>query len=226
MEVELAAKVEAEMRAIGHEGVTRFRRYNQVLPMGHLMAGDGAAVPSFVASPTGGSGVSVFHPQGPGFRKIKRNEPILVDYGGVYNGYIADETRIFSIGKLPKWLVDAHEAAVLIEDAIERELSAGRTGREMFELSESVASELGFSSNLGGPDGAKCGFVGHGVGLEIDERPVLGPVDHKILPNMTIAVEPKMIYPGFGVVGIEDTFLTGTGSCKRLTGLPREIWTV
>jgi Xaa-Pro aminopeptidase len=68
--------------------------------------------------------------------------------------------------------------------------------------------------------------VGHGVGLEIDEYPVLGPVDHHITENMTIAVEPKMIYPGVGVVGIEDTFLTGRGGAERLTCLPQEIWRV
>jgi len=68
--------------------------------------------------------------------------------------------------------------------------------------------------------------VGHGVGLQIDEYPVLGPVDHEIVENMTIAVEPKMIYPGEGVVGIEDTFLVGAKGAERLTRLPREIWRV
>jgi len=86
-EIELAAKVEAEMRALGHQGSLRFRRFNQELPMGHLMAGPNGAYPSYVASPTGGVGPSLLQPQGPGFRKIKRNEPILVDYGGVYNGW-------------------------------------------------------------------------------------------------------------------------------------------
>jgi Xaa-Pro dipeptidase len=62
--------------------------------------------------------------------------------------------------------------------------------------------------------------------LEIDEYPVLGPVDHEILENMTIAVEPKMIFPGVGVVGVEDTFLTGTEDAERLTRLPQKIWRV
>ena len=62
--------------------------------------------------------MSLFHPQGPGFRRIKRNEPVLVDFAGVYNGYIADETRIFSLGKISKELEDAHLAALQIEEAI------------------------------------------------------------------------------------------------------------
>jgi len=222
-EIELAAKVEAKMRELGHQGSLRFRRFNHELPMGHLMAGPNAAYPSFVASPTGGVGPSLLQPQGPGFRKIKRNEPVLVDYGGVYNGYIADETRIFSIGRLPKELEDAHIAALEVEKAVAEALRLGNSGREVFGIAEEKGEELGYQDHLGGPVGAKCGFVGHGVGLEIDEYPVLGPVDHDILPNMAVAVEPKMIYPGLGVVGIEDTFLTTEKGPERLTRLPQEI---
>ena len=225
-EIELASNVEGTMRKLGHQGMVRFRRFNQSLPMGHLMAGQNAAVPSYVSSPTGGRGVSLFHPQGPGFRRIKRREPVLVDFAGVYNGYIADETRIFSLGKLSKVLEDAHLAALQIEEAIARELCHGKIGKDIFNLSEAEGAKRGYQDFLGGPPGGKAGFVGHGVGLEIDEFPVLGPVDHEILENMTIAVEPKMIYPDLGVVGIEDTFLTTTGGAKRLTRLPQDIWQV
>lgn len=225
-EIDLAVDVERAMRVLGHQGRVAFRRFNQALPMGHLMAGENAAFPSFVSSPTGGKGMSLFFPQGPGFRKIKRGEPVLVDFAGCYNGYIADETRIFCLGKLPDMLEEAHNAALQIEDAIAEELRPGRTGREAFDISEVEGAKLGYQDFLGGLIGSKAGFVGHGVGLEIDEYPVLGPVDHEILENMTIAVEPKMIYPGVGVVGVEDTFLTGAKGAERLTQLPREIWRV
>jgi Xaa-Pro aminopeptidase len=222
-EIELAAIVESVMRRMGHQGVIRFRRFNHTLPMGHLMAGESAAVPSYVASPTGGTGVSLLHPQGPGFRKIKRNEPVLVDFGGVYNGYTADETRIFSIGSLSRELEKAHLAALAIEEAVAKALVSGTTGRDLFNLSEAKGARLGYQEHLGGPAGSKVGFVGHGVGLEIDEYPVIGPVDHLILPKMAIALEPKMIYPGIGVVGIEDTYLTTENGAERLTRLPQEI---
>lgn len=225
-EIDLAAEVEYVMRRMGHQGTISFRRFNHRLPMGHLMAGPNAAIPSYVASPTGGRGMSLMEPQGPGFRKIKRNEPVLADFGGVYNGYTADETRIFSIGSLPKELEDAHVAALGVQEAVARSLRSGKTGRELFSLSEEEGAKRGYKDYLGGPPDSKAGFVGHGVGLEIDEYPVLGPVDHPISPNMTIAVEPKMIYPGLGVVGIEDTFLTTSNGAGRLTRLPQEIWRV
>ncbi|MBN1322799.1 MAG: aminopeptidase P family protein [Methanotrichaceae archaeon] len=223
-EIELAARVESVMRNMGHQGIIRFRRFNHEVPLGHLMAGGNAAIPSFVASPTGGQGLSLLNPQGPGKRRIRRGEPVLVDFGGVYNGYTADETRIFSIGALPQMLEDAHLAAVQVEEAVLKALRPGRTGREIFEISEEMGEFLGYAEWLGGPTGAKCGFVGHGVGLELDEYPVIGPLDHRIEPGMTVAVEPKMIYPGLGVVGVEDTVLTTANACERLTRLPREIW--
>lgn len=225
-EVDLMCRLESEMRSLGHQGSLRFRRFNSIVPLGHIMSGAGAAIPSFLASPTGGKGTSLVFPQGPSFGKIKRNEPIFVDTVGICNGYIADATRIFTLGRIEEELMDAYQAACHIEEAIAREMKPGRTGRELFELSESEGEMLGYKDFLGGPNGGKCGFVGHGVGLELDEYPVLAPLDHQILENMTIAVEPKMIYPGLGVLGIEDTFLTGRGGAERLTNMPREIWQV
>jgi Xaa-Pro dipeptidase len=225
-EIDLAAAVENSMRLLGHTGKVAFRRFNQQLPMGHLMAGANAALPSNVSSPTGGKGLSLFLAQGPGFARIKQGESVLVDYAGCYNGYLADETRIFCLGKLSAKLEDAHQAALQIEEAIAGQLRPGKMSREIWNLSETEGGRLGYQDFLGGPPGSKAGFVGHGVGLQIDEYPVLGPLDHEIVENMIVAVEPKMIYPGEGVVGIEDTFLVGAKGAERLTCLPQEIWRV
>jgi len=225
-EVDLICHVESVMRSMGHQGSLRFRRFNSIVPLGHVMCGSEAAFPSYLASPTGGRGTSIMFPQGAGFNKIKRNEPILVDTVGIYNGYIADATRIFSLGKLDRELEDAYDAALEIENAIARELRPGRTGRELFELSEATGEKLGYKDYLGGPPGNKCGFVGHGVGLELDEYPVIGPLDHVIQSNMTVAIEPKIIYPDKGVLGVEDTYLTTPSGAQRLTSLPQEIWRV
>jgi len=225
-EVELMCRMESEMRLMGHQGSLRFRRFNSIVPIGHIMSGSSAAIPSFLASPTGGRGTSVVFPHGPGYRKIKRNEPVFVDTVGICNGYIADATRIFCLGKIEPELVEAYEASCQIEEAIAREMMPGRTARELFELSESEGARLGYGDFLGGTVGSKCGFVGHGVGLELDEYPVLAPLDHEIQEGMTIAVEPKIIYPGKGVLGVEDTFLTTSSGARRLTDMPLEIWEV
>lgn len=225
-EIDLATKVESSMRLSGHPGRVAFRRFNQALPMGHLMAGGNAAYPSYVSSPTGGKGMSLFLPQGPGYSRIRRGEPVLVDYAGCYNGYLADETRIFCLGSPSPEMEQAHQAALQIEDAIARELAPGKSCREIWNLGEAEGCRLGYGDHLGGLPGRKAGFVGHGIGLEIDEYPVIGPLDQEIRENMVIAVEPKMIYPGEGVVGIEDTYLVQAGGSERLTLLPKEIWRV
>lgn len=225
-EVDLICRMESVMRSIGHQGSLRFRRFNSIVPLGHVMTGAEAAFPSFLASPSGGRGTSLLFPQGAGFARIKRNEPIFVDSVGIYNGYIADATRIFSLGKLDSDLEDAYQAACQIEEAVARELVAGKTGKELFELSESEGARLGYLDYLGGPNGSKCGFVGHGVGLELDEYPVIGPLNHPIKSNMTVAIEPKIIYPDRGVMGIEDTFLTTPNGAESITHIPRDIWQV
>ena len=225
-EVDLICRIESVMRSLGHQGSLRFRRFNSIVPLGHVMCGAEAAFPSFLASPSGGRGTSLIFPQGAGFAKIKRNEPVFVDCVGIYNGYIADATRIFSLGKLESGLEDAYQAACQIEEAVAAKLVAGRTGRELFELSESTGEKLGYQDFLGGTNGNKCGFVGHGVGLELDEYPVIGPLDHVVQSSMTIAIEPKIIYPDKGVLGIEDTFLTTPGGAVCLTNMQREIWQV
>ena len=225
-EIDLAAEVEKSLRLSGHPGSVAFRRFNHSLPMGHLMAGESAAYPSYVSSPTGGKGMSLFLPQGPGFARIRRGQPVLVDYAGCYNGYTADETRIFCLGSPPPEMEQAHQAALQIEEAVALELNPGRLCRDTWNLSEAEGERLGYGEHLGGPKGRKAGFVGHGVGLEIDEYPVIGPLDQKIKENMIIAVEPKMIYPGKGVVGVEDTYLVRAGGAESLTRLPREIWRV
>ena len=225
-EIDLICRIESVMRAMGHQGSLHFRKFNSIVPLGHVMCGSEAAFPSYLASPTGGRGTSIMFPQGAGFNKIKRNEPIFVDTVGIYNGYIADATRIFTLGRLDSELEDAYDAALEIENTIARELRPGRTGKELFELSEAMGEKLGYKDYLGGPPGNKCGFVGHGVGLELDEYPVIGPLDHVIQSNMTVAIEPKVIYPDKGVLGVEDTYLTTQNGAERLTSLPQEIWRV
>ena len=93
------------------------------------MAGPEAAFPSFLASPSGGRGTSLIFPQGAGFARIRRNESVFVDCVGIYNGYIADATRIFSLGRLEPDLEDAYQAARQIEEAVAGQMVSGRTGR-------------------------------------------------------------------------------------------------
>jgi Xaa-Pro aminopeptidase len=205
-ELELAGLVEAYARKLGHQGIVRMRMWGGEMFYGHLLAGASGAVPSFLASPTGGRAASPAVAQGAGFTRLSRHEPILVDYTFAYNGYISDHTRIFSLGPLPDELMRAHDTMLAIQSAVKQAARPGMPAGDIYEMCVAQASEAGYADNFMGCGDQRIRFVGHGVGLELDEYPILAKGQTMPLKaGMTIALEPKAIFPGKGVVGIENT---------------------
>ena len=222
-EIELASKIEAMARLAGHMGYINMRAFNQAPFYGHLMSGWSAAVPSAFDGPTGGPGLTPVHPQSGGWKTISRGEPILVDYVGLWDGYITDQTRFFSLGPLPEKFTRAFDVALKIQAAIVLRLKNGVNGGELHELALNIAAESGLAENFMGfgPDQAR--FIGHGVGLELDELPVLAKGLNTLLePGMVFALEPKFVFPGEGAVGIENTFALMGDGVEKLTITPDE----
>ena len=212
-EVALAGELEAYARSLGHQGIIRMRLFGSELFYGHLMSGPAAAVPSYLASPTGGQGVSPTISQGAGFNKIKKNEPVLFDYAFAFQGYISDHARIFSIGALPDELMGAHEAMLKIQEETKKRARPGIPSGDIYEMMVAMAESMGYGEFFMGVGDRRIRFTGHGVGLELDEFPFLAKGQKLPLASgMVIALEPKVILPGKGVVGIENTMLlTDTG---------------
>jgi Xaa-Pro aminopeptidase len=226
-EIELAGRVEARARALGHQGIVRMRMWGSELFYGHLMAGPSGAVPSFLASPTGGPGVGPAVAQGPGMRPIRRHEPILVDYVFVFNGYLADHTRIFSLGRLPADLERAHAAMLVLQAEVTAAARPGVASGRLYQVARESAARQGYGAFFMGADERRVRFVGHGIGLELDEFPFLA--DGQELPlqsGMVFALEPKLIFPGRGVVGIENTHLVTPGGVEQLTRQDEQIMVV
>jgi Xaa-Pro aminopeptidase len=226
-EIELAGRVEAEARRMGHQGIVRMRMWGSELFYGHLLAGPSGAVPSFLASPTGGAGVSPAVAQSAGFRPIKRHEPVLVDYVFAYRGYISDHARIFAIGRLPEELVQAHAAMLDLQARVKSMAKAGVPSGVIYEFGLNYAQEHGYGPHFMGVGKERIRFVGHGVGLELDEFPFLSAgQDLPLQAGMVIALEPKAIFPGKGVVGIENTHVVTQDGLEQLGRYPDEITTV
>ena len=205
-ELELAGKVEAEARKRGHQGTVRMRYWGAEVFYGHLMAGPSGAVPSFPRSPTGGSGASPAVAQGPGFRPIQRHEPVLVDYVFALNGYYSDHTRIFSIGEPADEMIAAHAAMLDVQALIKKEAKPGVKSGDIYELAFERTRTLGYDKYFMGVGDKRIRFVGHGIGSELDEYPFLASGQTlELQENMIVAVEPKLIFPDKGVVGIENT---------------------
>lgn len=223
-EVELASRIEGMSRAAGHMGYINMRAFNGGPFFGHLLSGPSGAVPSCFDGPTGGTGLVPLHPQGAGLRAIQKEEPIMVDFVGLWDGYITDLTRIFSIGQLSDKLNHAFETALKIQAAVIDRIEPGVSGSEMHELALNVAEDAGLAEYFMGYGKDQARFLGHGVGLELDELPVLAKGLNTILqPNMVFAIEPKFIFPGEGVVGIENTFVITETNIERITITPDDL---
>jgi Xaa-Pro dipeptidase len=228
-EVVVAAQVEAALRMAGHSGTLRIRFYGQEMHMGHLLAGASGGVPSFMNSPTGGYGQGPWAPYGAGQRTVGRGEPVFLDYCGEWGGYIADQTRMLSVGRLSDFWLDGFAAMRAVQDHLEREVRPGVTSGQVFEMAVAEATSLGYGDNFMGPPeeespGQRVPFVGHGVGLELDEWPPLQRGgDVPLEAGMVLAIEPKLIYTGRGAIGIEDTYLLTESGLVSLTHSSREI---
>jgi len=227
-EVALAAEVEREARIRGHQGVVRMRSFNAEMFYGHVFAGPDSAVPGGFDTPLGGRGLSPAVAQGAGHRPIRAGEPVVVDLVICLDGYLVDQTRTFCLGDPSPRLLELHGAVRAIEEAVIALALPGTPWGALYDAAVAEASRLGLGGQFMGAPGAQVSFVGHGVGIEVDERPFLarGFGADLLQPGMTFALEPKVVLPDFGAVGTEDTWLVEASGARRLTRNPRDLGVV
>jgi Xaa-Pro dipeptidase len=220
-ERELSAELERELRLAGHQGVVRFRGFNQELFYGSVLAGPSAAVPGATETPIVGPGPNVSVSKGASARPIERGEPIVVDLCGSHEGYLADQTRTFSLGPLGPRFHEAYEAAREILHGVAEEARPGVTGAELYERAvELAAGRDGFM----GAGEERVSFVGHGFGLEIDELPLLARGwSEPLAEGMVFALEPKFVFPGEGAVGIENSYVVGPAGADAVTTATEDL---
>ncbi len=225
-EAAFAGLVEAEARRLGHEGHIRMRAFNQEMFYGQLLTGPSGTAGSYLDTPLAGTGLSPAVAQGVSFRRIGRGEPVVFDFVSVREGYISDFTRIFALGELPATLVRSYEVACAVRDDVVALARPGVTCRTLYEAAlERVAAE-GLADGFMGHGDGQVRFIGHGVGLELDESPVLTGSDLRLEEGMVFALEPKFVVPGLGAVGTEDTWLVQGDGAVALTVAPDDIVTV
>lgn len=223
-EYELALKVEAASRAAGHQGLVRTHALDFEIFIGHLLSGPHGAVPTRFDGPTGGPGVHPATAQGAGHRPLGRGDPILADYACATDGYVYDGTRTFVWGSLSPRLADAYQLCQEVHRRLEGALRSGNSVGAATESAFQVAAEAGLGDYFMGYGDDRVRFLGHGVGLQLDELPVLLPGSAQaLLSGMTVAVEPKFVFPGEGAVGLEITYLVGEGPPEPLASYPTGV---
>ncbi|MBM3147351.1 MAG: aminopeptidase P family protein [Actinobacteria bacterium] len=223
-EVAFAGRCEALARELGHEGVIRMRGFNQEMFYGQLVSGVNGTVPSFLDTPLAGAGLSPAVAQGVTTRRIARGEPVVFDFVSSRAGYIADFTRVLSLGPLPDVCRRVFAAALEIETAVADAARPGASCRMLYELALARAAAAGLAGSFMGQGRHRARFVGHGVGLELDELPVLAANDDRLAAGMVFALEPKFVLPGIGAVGIEDTFVVTPDGGECLFATERRLF--
>ena len=226
-EIEFAGMFQTYAGRLGHVSKLRVRDHLTEGYPGHVLSGKSGGMVGLLDSPASGEGPSPAFPAGAGHKLICADEPIMVDMATSLNGWHTDETRMFAIGSMPKKAFDASRAAIEIHNEVIEEVRPGITLGELFDCSVAYARANGFGDVYLGPKGHQVSFVGHGVGLELIEPPIIAKNKHDQLePGMTFALEPKLVYDGEFIAGVESVILvTDTGS-RLISQVPVEIFVV
>ncbi|MDR0714826.1 MAG: Xaa-Pro peptidase family protein [Bacteroidales bacterium] len=222
-DVELSVEIEREMRLAGSYGIFRVFGQSMEIFIGSLLAGDNAAAPSPYDFALGGKGQHPSLPIGADNTVLREGMAVMVDMGGNFTGYMTDMTRTFSVGKLPEHAYFAHQTALEIQAETARMAVPGAICENLWQRALDIADRNGLKNCFMGIS-QQAKFVGHGVGIEINELPVLGARSQMTLEkNMMIAIEPKFVIAGVGAVGIENTFWVTDSGGEKITLLDDQI---
>ena len=225
MEMEFAGMFETYARKLGHGAGIRVRHYlNEGYPW-HILSGKAGSMPGLLDSPASGQGTSAAFPVGAGRKKLRTNEPIMVDLGSVLNGYHLDETRMFAIGSMPAKAMQTCRAAIEIHDSVIASVKPGMPIGEIFDSAARLAEKLGCAETFLGSPGHKVSFIGHGTGLEIVEPQIISRNRKDVLkPGMVFALEPKFVFENEFIAGIESVFLVTETGARLISKVPVEVF--
>lgn len=223
-DIELQVEIERVSRLEGCLGQFRISGNDMELYMGNILAGDNADTPSPYDFAMGGAGADPSLPVGANGTILRTGMTIMVDVNGNYTGYMTDMTRTFVLGEISDEARRAHQLSIDICDELARMGHPGVKASELYEKAAKMAQDAGLEHYFMGHR-QHAGFVGHGVGIEINEMPVIAPRSRDILAaGNVIALEPKFVIPGVGAVGIENTYVVhDDGAMQCLTNAPTQL---
>lgn len=222
-DLQFQIEIERVLRLEGCLGYLRAAGPRMELNMGSVIAGDNADVPTPYDFAMGGAGIDPSLPVGASGKTMTPGSTVMVDMNGGFNGYQTDMTRCWAIGDVPARAVEAHECSRRILRDLENFGRAGAEISQMYTRAEEIAREAGLAEYFMGHR-HHAGFIGHGVGIELNEAPVIMARNHSHLQeNMTIALEPKFVIPGVGAVGVENTYVVRTDGLENLTKFKEDL---
>ncbi len=219
-EADLCAELFAVLVAEGHHGVVRFAMFDTEIVVGLIAFGTSSLYPTRFNGPGGGYGL---HPATPSLgsraRKLGKGDLVFIDLGVGVEGYHTDKTLTYMFGRpLPAEAIQAHRKCVEVQNEVAAQLKPGAVPSRIYQgILEKLPAE--FRDNFMGFGNRRARFLGHGIGLEVDETPVIADgFDEPLQENMVLAVEPKKGIKDVGMVGIENTFVVSPQGGRCLTG--------
>ncbi|MDE5857406.1 MAG: Xaa-Pro peptidase family protein [Muribaculaceae bacterium] len=223
-DLDLQIEIERQLRLAGCLGQFRIAGDSMELFMANILVGDNADNPSPYDFAMGGHGAHPSLPVGADGTVIKRGHTVMVDANGNFTGYMTDMTRVFTLGEIPEMARRAHDCSRKICHTIAEIARPGVEAKYLYEKAIEIVRDENLEDYFMGHR-QHAGFIGHGVGIQINEHPVIAPRSRDILrEGNVIALEPKFVIPGTGAVGIENTYVvTADSPMQCLTTAPEEI---
>ena len=219
-ETDLATELFSVMVEEGHDGLCRFGMFDTEMFLGNVCFGESSIYPSYFNGPGGNYGMSPAVPLiGSRDRKLRKGDLVFIDVGCGVEGYNTDKTTTYMFGSsLPQFAINIHNKCVAIQNEAASMLKPGAIPSEIYNTIMSGLDNE-FLQNFMGFGNRKVKFLGHGVGLLIDELPVIAEgFDEPMQEGMVFALEPKKGIENIGMVGIENTFIVTAEGGECITG--------
>lgn len=221
-DLELQIEIERASRLEGCLGLFRIGGQDMELFMGNVLTGENADTPSPYDFAMGGAGADPSLPVGANGTVIAPGCPVMVDVNGNYTGYMTDMTRCYYVDSLKPEVLAANALSSDICDALAAMMIPGAKASDLYAKALEMATAAGMADYFMGHR-SHAGFVGHGLGIEINEAPVIAPRSRDILTvGNVIALEPKFVIPGVGAIGIENTYIVESKGGRCITNARRE----
>lgn len=222
-DLEFQIELERILRLEGSIGFARVSGHLMEINLGSVLNGENADSPTPFDFAVGGSGVNSSLPVGANGCVMKTGTTVMVDMNGNFNGHQTDITRVWRFGDIDPMATKAHEVSRSILREMEKMGVPGCKVADMYNKAVEIVAEAGLTDYFMGHN-QKAAFIGHGVGIELNEMPVLTPRSKDVLEkNMTIAIEPKFVIPNVGAVGVENTYVVTENGLENLTPFPEDI---
>ena len=225
-EYEVAAAMENAARRGGGDGMVWPRRWDSYLPAGGIVAsGPNAWEVSGEAMTVTGVGLSQALPWGPSSRRLEAGDLVVVDFALSYEGYHCDMTRTYCVGDPSQEQRDLWERLLELHLQVVDRVRPGVTGEELYLVARGLAEDMGHIDNFMGVGSERGSYIGHSIGLEVDEWPVLGAGYREPLPvGAVITIEPKFMVPGQGAVMLEDDIVVTPSGHEVIGSLEWELF--